>query len=222
MKRKKGVDGGKRSTARIKAAVSITALTAAIAMFVILLQIEKNVLEQYEKKIVYVAAAPIPKGQMITEENFRLYFGEQEQDVRCIPDTALKEPAQAVGLAPLFDVEKGVVLTQGMFRRLEDVLKDMAEPVVAGFRAEDMYQVAGGTLRAGDRVHIYSIQDGQAVLAWENVYVQQVFDAAGGNIPNGDRQMTAQRINVYLDKKDVGPFYKGLAEGSLRVVKICE
>ena len=118
--------------------------------------------------------------------------------------------------------EEGVLLTQGMFRRLEDVLKDMEEPVVAGFRAEDMYQVVGGTLRAGDRVHIYSVQDGDAVLAWEEVYVQQVFDAAGGNIPNGDRTMTAQRINVYLDKKDVGAFYQELAKGGLRVVKIWE
>lgn len=216
------MEGKKRSAARIKAGVSITALAAAVAMFVILLQVEKSVLEQYEKGVVYVAGAPILKGQMITQENFALYFTEQELDVRCIPLTALKRPEQVQGLAAVFDVEEGVLLTQGMFRRLEDVLKDMEEPVVAGFRAEDMYQVVGGTLRAGDRVHIYSVQDGDAVLAWEEVYVQQVFDAAGGNIPNGDRTMTAQRINVYLDKKDVGAFYQELAKGGLRVVKIWE
>ena len=161
------MEGKKRSAARIKAGVSITALAAAVAMFVILLQVEKSVLEQYEKGVVYVAGAPIPKGQMITQENFALYFTEQELDVRCIPLTALKRPEQVQGLAAVFDVEEGVLLTQGMFRRLEDVLKDMEEPVVAGFRAEDMYQVVGGTLRAGDRVHIYSVQDGDAVLAWD-------------------------------------------------------
>ena len=63
------MEGKKRSAARIKAGVSITALAAAVAMFVILLQVEKSVLEQYEKEIVYVAGAPIPKGQMITERS---------------------------------------------------------------------------------------------------------------------------------------------------------
>ena len=123
------MEGKKRSAARIKAGVSITALAAAVAMFVILLQVEKSVLEQYEKGVVYVAGAPIPKGQMITQENFALYFTEQELDVRCIPLTALKRPEQVQGLAAVFDVEEGVLLTQGMFRRLEDVLKDMEEQI---------------------------------------------------------------------------------------------
>lgn len=222
MKRKRGGDRERMSAAKIRIRVGMAALAAAVAVFVILLQIEKSVLGQYEKETVYVAAVPIPKGQMITEENFFEYFALQELDVRCIPETALKQSDQICGLAAVFDVEKGVLLTQGMFEKLEDVLKNMTDPVIAGFRAEDMYQVVGGTLRAGDRVHIYSIQNGEASLAWEDVYVQQVFDASGGNIPSGDRSKTAQRINVYLDKEDVGDFYKSLAEGSLRVVKIYE
>ena len=210
MKKRSKSDGQRLSAAKVRAGVSIAALVAAVAVFVILLQIEKSVLAQYEKGMIYTAAVPIPKGQMITEDNFRQFFEERELDVGCIPDTALREPGQVCGLAAVFDVEKGVLLTQGMFERLEDILKDMAEPVI------------GGTLRAGDRVHIYSIQDGEAVLAWEEVYIQQVFDASGASIPNGDGSMTAQRINIYLDKGDVEAFYKGLADGGLRVVKICE
>jgi hypothetical protein len=57
-------------------------------------------------------------------------------------------------------------------------------------------------------------------LAWEEVYVQQVFDSAGKSIPNGDKTSIAQRINVYLDKADVETFYSGLAMGNLRVVKV--
>ncbi len=222
MKRKKSGDRERLSGAKIRIRIGAAALAAAVAVFVILLQIEKSVLGQYEKEIVYVASAPIPKGQVIAEENFSGYFTQQELDVRCVPETALRRPEQVWGMAAVFDVEKGVLLTRGMFEGMEDVLKGMTDPVIAGFRAEDMYQVVGGTLRAGDRVHIYCIQDGEAVLAWEAVYVQQVFDASGGNIPSGDKSKTAQRINVYLDKEDVGDFYKSLAEGSLRVVKIYE
>lgn len=205
-----------------KAGVSAAALAAATAMFVILLQIEKSVLSEYEKGSIYTASAPIPKGQMITEENLSRYFTLQELDVRCIPDTALREPGQVQGLAAVFDVAPGVLLTEGMFEKQEDILKTMQEPVIAGFRAEDMYQVAGGILRAGDRVHIYSIGEGGEIPAWEEVYIQQVFDASGASIPGGDTSSAAQRINVYLDKADVEAFYQGLAAGSLRVVKICD
>ena len=211
----------KITASKAKVRVSLTALIAAAAVFVIMLQIEKSVLSRYEKGIVYMAAVPIPKGQLITEDNYQQYFAARELDVGCIPDTALKMPDRVYGLVAVFDVELGVLLTTGMFESLEDILKDMEEPVVAGFKAEDMYQVAGGTLRAGDRIHIYSITDEEGILAWEGVYVQQVFDASGKSIPNGDKLTAAQRVNIYLDKRDVETFYKGLADGSLRVVKMC-
>jgi len=208
------------SLSKLKTGVSAAALAAAVAVFIILVQMEKSVLDQYEKGQVYMAAGMIPKGQMITEENYSQYFTVAELDKRLIPASAIAGPEQVKGLAAVFDVEQGVLLTRGMFEELETVLKGMEEPVIAGFKAEDIYQVAGGTLRAGDRIHIYTVREGEAELAWEAVYVQQVFDASGGNISNMDQSTAAQRINVYLDKQDVEAFYAGLAEGSLRAVKV--
>ena len=179
-------------------------------------------MEQYEKGLVYVAACEIPKGMLITEENLGKYFKKAELEKRSIPPTALVEPEQMQGLAAVFDVEEGTILTRGMFMSLAEILHSLEEPVIAGFRADDMYQVAGGVLRAGDRIHIYTIRDNRAELAWEAVYVQQVFDSTGKSISNGDQVSIAQRINVYLDKKDVGAFYSGLAMGNLRVVKVLE
>ena len=66
------------------------------------------------------------------------------------------------------------------------------------------------------------MQNQEAVLAWESVYVQQVFDISGKDIDAADRTTAAQRLNIYLDKKDIEAFYTGLAGGSLRVVKVCE
>ena len=94
---------------------------------------------------------------------------------------------------------------------------------MAGLKAEDLYQMAGGILRAGDRIHIYSVnKENIATLVWKNVYVQQVFDSAGGKISNDDAKTAVQRINVYLDSKEVAKFYSELAAGSLRVVKVCD
>ncbi len=209
------------TASRAVAGVSLAALVAAVAVFVILTQMEKSMLADYEKGTVYMAAAAIPRGQRITEENFAEYFSKGELDVKYIPRTALTVLEQIQDLAAVYDVEPGVVLTEGMFEKVSDVLGHMAEPVIAGFKADDVYQVAGGILRAGDRIHIYSVREGEEVISWEEVYIQQVFDASGETIPNGDRTTAAQRVNVYLDKSDVELFYQGLAQGSLRVVKIC-
>jgi len=211
----------KDSGGKLKAGVSIAALVAAVAMFVILIQMEKSVLADYEKGVIYTAAVPIPRGQMITEENYEKFFIEKQLDKSCIPATAISDPEQIRGLAAVYNIEPEVLLTEGMFQELDDILEGMTEPVIAGFKADDMYQVAGGILRAGDRIHIYSVKEGEAAPTWEMVYVQQVFDASGRSIANEDKTTAAQRVNVYLDKQDIAAFYTGLAEGSLRVVKVC-
>lgn len=207
-------------TERWKTGGMAAALIAAVAVFAVMLQLEKSALTKYEKGTVYVAATEIPKGQLITAENMSLYFQEKSLDKSCIPESALCSPEQVTGLAAVFDIEQDVLLAEGMFETLDDILGGMKEPVVAGFKAEDLYQVAGGVLRAGDRIHIYSVsEEGEAELAWDNIYVQEVFDQTGIRIVNGDMVTAAQRINIYLDKKDVEAFYSELASGTLRVVR---
>ncbi len=218
LKKKLSADG----LAKLKTGGTIAALTAAAAVFVCMVQMEKNILTQYEKGSIYTAETAIPKGQVITQDNYREYFAQKELDRSCIPPTALTAPEQLYGLAAGFDIEPGVLLTRGMFETLEEIKGELEEPVIAGFKAEDIYQVAGGVLRAGDRIHIYYVKEQEAVLAWESVYVQQVFDISGRSIENADKTTVAQRLNIYLDKKDIEAFYSGLAGGSLRAVKVCD
>lgn len=218
----KTTDGRKKDgrRTRIITGGTIAALTASVAVFVCMIQMERNVLEQYEKGVIYTAASSIARGQMITEENYMEYFVEKELDKTCIPSTALKDPGQLQGLAAVFDIEPGVLLTEGMFETLGEIWSGMSEPVIAGFRAEEICQAANGVLRAGDRIHIYFVREQETELAWESVYVQQVFDASGKSIANTDKTTVAQRINVYMDKADVEEFYTRLANGTLRVVKV--
>lgn len=204
-----------------KAGGIIAALVAAVAVFAAMLQLEKNMLTKYERGTVYAAVKTIPRGQLITEENWSLYVKEQELERSCIPESALDGPDRIIGLVPEFDVEPGVLLSQGMFEKVSDVLGELKEPVVAGFKADDLYQVVGGVLRAGDRIHIYRVsEEKETTLIWDNVYVCEVFDQTGASIENGNSAAAAQRINVYLDREDVEEFYSELASGTLRVVKV--
>lgn len=198
----------------------VAALVAAVAVFVIMLQTEQNMLTQYERDSIYVVTKEIPKGTVITGKNYEEYVTRKELDKRVVPATALSSPEQMEGMAAVYEIEQGTLLTRGMFEDWNQMTENMEEPVIAGFKAEDIYQVVGGTLRAGDRIHIYHVDEqGIASLSWSNVYVQQVFDASGHSIEGEDHTSTAQRVNVYLDKEDVEQFYTELASGNLRVVK---
>lgn len=212
----------KYSINKLKTGGVIAALVASVAVFIVMVQMEKSILTGYEKVTVFTAAVPIPQGQLITENNYLQYFKEQQLDKSCIPPTALCMPEQAMGLVAALDIEPGVVLTGGMFRELDLILAQMEKPVVAGFKADDIYQVAGGVLRAGDRVNIYAVREEKTSLVWRDIFVQQVFDASGTAISNSDTVTAAQRVNVYLDEMYVEDFYAELAGGSLRVVKLLE
>lgn len=221
MKREKVFYEKAVKVSRLKTGGMTAALVAAAAVFVILVQMEKSALTQYEKGIIYTAAAEIPKGQVVTEENYFEYVERKELEKSCIPETALSSVEDIRGLSAVFDIDAGVLLTKGMFEPLEEIIHEMQEPVIAGFKADDMYQVAGGVLRAGDRIHIYTVSEsGEASLHWENIFIEGVFDQTGASIANDDRATAVQRINVYLDKEDIDEFYTNLANGSLRVVKV--
>lgn len=221
-KRKKIRIGNEEIDPRLKTGGIIAALLSAVVVFTAMIQVEKAVLTQYEKGLIYIAAADIPKGQVITEKNYITYFEERQLDKTCIPPSAVNSLEQIKNLVAKTDIEQGVLLTQGMFEPLDKVLETMEKPVIVGFKAEDLYQVVSGILRSGDRVNIYSVKEEGVTLVWQNVFVQQVFDASGTVIAEGDMSTAAQRINVYLDQEDVEQFYGELETGSLRVVKNAE
>ena len=200
----------------------IAAFAASLAVFAVMVHIEKSILGGYEKCTIYVAAAEIPKGQSVTQENLPQYFAERQLDKSCIPEAALTSPEQVTQLAAVFDIDSGTLLTRGMFRDVNGIEEAMEQPVIAGFKADDISQAAGGVLRAGDRVDIFAVKEEGASPVWTNVYVQQVFDASGNAIPNSDRSTAAQRVNVLLEKSEVADFYTELACGSLRAVKLLE
>lgn len=176
-----------------------------------------------------MVTSEIPRGEKITGETVDRYVTVAEIDKRMVPETALRDREAVLGRIAVYGIEEGTVLTAGMLREEEEITGQMKEPVIAGFRAEDLYQVVGGVLRAGDRIHIYCVDPGKAEneegnekILWENVWVQQVFDQTGAAISGKDNATPAQRINIYLDKTEVDGFYSALAQGSLRAVKICE
>jgi len=220
MQREKLVHTGKT---KIWIGSVMAALIAAIAVFFLMLQTEKNMLSGYEKKDVYVASQIIPKGTLITRESYEKYFERKELDADMVTSAMVSSGGSIHAMSSVYDIDKGTVITGGMFEKVNEITKEMDNPVIAGCKADDLYQMVGGVLRPGDRIHIYSVkEEGNVELLWSDVYVQQVFNHAGVTIEPGDRETSAQRMNLYMDMQDVGEFYSKLTTGTLRVVKVCE
>ena len=199
-------------------------LLAAVIVFCIMLNVEKNAMTAYEKGKVLVASEDIAKGTVLTAENAGMYFVEKEMDKSLIPQAAIVDAERINQQMTVQKLDKGTVITQAMLQDLDKLMMNMEEPVIAGFKAEDLYQVVSGTLRSGDRIHIYTVDpDTQSTyLVWENIFIREVFDGSGVKIGAGDQVTAAQRINILMEKKNVEQFYSELAAGSLRVVKLME
>lgn len=196
-------------------------LVLAVIVFVVLLDMEKRMLTDYERGYAVTVRKEIPEGELLTLENVTEYLEIREFAADAVPAGALAAPEEAEGLSPMVKLEKGVILTGSMLEERSERLRAMKEPVVAGFRAEEISQAVCGTLRAGDVIHICVVdpEKEEPVAVWEDVPVEQVFDGSGVMIPNGDTASPAQAVNILLEREDLERFYVELAKGSVRVAK---
>lgn len=219
MKKIKGIKLPQKS---ILPGAIFSALIVAVIIFLVMLNTEKNMLLDYEKGMIFTTSKSIPQGEVITEKNYMEYFVEKEIDKTLITDVAITSYEQLIGLFPVRAIDKGTMVSKSMFENVNEITKDMKNPVEVGLKADDLYQVVGGILRTGDKIHIYTVEDSETcevTLVWPDVYVNKVFDTSGLLIGNEDSTTSASRINVLLEKEYVEEFYKELALGSLRVVK---
>jgi len=211
----------KSGKGRLALTAILTSFLAAGGLFLLLMQSEKKMLENYQTRTVYVVKKAIPAGTGIFLEHPEEYLEERELDAELVGQSILTAENRKEELIARFTIREGTILYEEMFETPEEILEAYKEPVIAGFRGEDLYQLVGGILRPGDRIHVYSVEkeSGSAKLLWSDLYVKQVFDNSGKRIDGEDGDASALRINIYLDKGDVEAFYEGLFAGQLRVVK---
>lgn len=204
--------------------VMIAAFVAAAITFFLLLYIEKSVLSEYEKEVVWVARADLQKSLEISAANLPDCFRQEEIEKTKVPAYAVKEINQLEGTMAAILIPEGSVITEPMFREEESSLAFVKQPVIAGCKAEDLYQFVSGTLRKGDRINIYTVNEEmkETYLLWENIVIYQTFDSAGNVISPEDQMTAAARINLLLEEENVEQFYNEMYKGSLRMVKVWE
>lgn len=211
----------KKEKKRLLPGAALAALAAAALIYLIMLNIEKNMMGAYEKGTVYTAKQDMGHGVELDENSIETKLAAVEMPVELIPAAAIRTKEALEGHMTAVRIDKGSVVTEAMLEDVNQLLIEMKEPVTAALRAEDLYQMVNGILRSGDRIHIYTVEEDtkNANLIWENVFVQGAFDNSGNQILDGDEETAAARINIILEKSCIERFYSELAKGSLRVVK---
>ena len=207
---------------RIFPGVIVIAFLASAIIFFLLLNIEKNLLSDYEKVTVWVAAEDLPRSLEIQIQNLNKYFKQVEVDKTRIPEHVVGDINTLAGKSAALMIPAGTILVEPMFTDNEKYIKGLTEPVIVGCKAEDLYQVASGILRKGDMVNIYTVNDelGEAYLLWSDVMIYQTFDNSGNQIAAEDTTTAAARINLLMEEWYTEQFYTELHRGSLRMVKL--
>ena len=68
----------KKRKKNILPGAAFAALIAAIIVYCIMLNVEKNALSAYEKGIVLVTSKDMPRGLVLTEDNIYTYFSNDD------------------------------------------------------------------------------------------------------------------------------------------------
>lgn len=196
-------------------------LVLATIVFAVLMDMERRMLTDHKRAYAVTVKKELPEGELLTGENAGEYLELKEFAADAVPAGAFDTVEGTEGYSLAVGLEKGVILTASMLEARTERLRSMNEPVVAGFRAEEISQAVCGTLRAGDVIHICVVdpEKEEPVAVWEDVLVEQVFDGRGVRIPNGDTSSPAQAVNILLEREELERFYVELAKGSVRVAK---
>ena len=202
----------------------LMAFLASIATFFLLLNMEKNALEAYEKVSVWCTNCELSKGLEVTEGSLSQCLLKVEMDKTKVPADLIENPETLIGKQTVFAIPQGTILTASMFTQEETYRKGLYQPVIAGCKGDDLFQLVSGVLRKGDRVNIYTVNSEieETYMLWENIVVYQVFDAAGNVIAPEDTTTPAARVNLLLEEGCTEQLYNELNAGSLRLVKVWE
>ena len=127
--------------------IILAAFAAAVITYVVLLNVEKNALSAYEKADCWILTETVEKDTELTTDNIDRLFRQTQVDVQHIPQEAVKDPQSLVGSQAAIAIPAGSMATDSMFIQAAVQRAALTKPVIAGCKAEDLYQLVSGTRR---------------------------------------------------------------------------
>ena len=203
----------------------ILCFAAAIAVFAVLLTIQKNALSEYEKAEVLVALKNVPENTEFTETNISEYFSRAEVYAKNVPAAAVVDMNTLVGKYATCNIDAGCMITKSMVTDL--VPESNAGKVLLSIATSSLDQSVAGILRAGDVIDIYIIESYgdntyDAIKLCEDVVIYRSYDSAGTVITKENVGTLAQIFSIPMETDKVDIFYEALLRGTIKIVKELE
>lgn len=219
MKRDNRKSTKKEMGLKIGIMVAVFAFLAAAAVYAVMLKIEKEMLAGEKQISVWVLKEEIERNRIVQDEELKNLVEPVSYPESLVPEKAILDTELIPSGKALCQLGKGTVLCEGMFRDVELEVKHYKDPVIATVEAADLMAAVGGIIRKGDIINLYIFKEGQEIGRYEDVLVEDVFDASGMSIP-GEETQPASRMNVYLERDEVAEFYRIQQEAVVRSAKL--
>lgn len=223
-KKKSSIEKNKDKKPKKKLSIKglVLSLILTIVLFFVLLTVETSILDDYAKEKRVFAKTDIPAGTELTSQNVETYFMEFETDAKLVQEKGVRTKQELAGYVTTRNIEKNeAATTASSFAVSKDSLfLGMDKPVEIGFKADDISQVVGGTLRNGDRIDVNVVnketQINETII--EGAYVSKAFDTSGNYVDKAGVTPTTV-ITVIMDEKNIPEFNEKLGSGLIRVSK---
>ena len=225
-KRKKTHDGGDvKEPKGISAKAVLYGIIVTAVLYVLLIFIERSIVNADDKTQVYVAVKEVPDNLEVTVLNISDYFAIEDRPASVIPDGCITHDTQLVGCITDRTIKKNEIVTVTSLSTVDDRIKGIDNPIEVSINASSLSQFVGGVLRTGDFINIWSVKtdtvNGEKVTETKQIcshaYITRTFGSSGETAAEGDSEMAAMIINIIIPAEQEEEFNTAVSEGTLRV-----
>ena len=213
-----GISSGKKGVAM----KLLGSFLVAVALFGVLVGVEKNLLNDYEKASVVLCKTDVPKGTKITKENVNQYFYDYEVDIALVNDTCIKDKNEVIDTVVENSLSAHEILRKDDCTKEAEIYNKFSNPVEASITATNPGDIVSGTIRRGDYVDIAVVNKDtlEYDLMLKKVYVVDAFTSTGEKVSENAEGTAATMLTVVEEKDNLAKFYSARETGNVIVTKL--
>ena len=216
---KRGKGGESKALSVVKTLV-IPALIAAIVVCAIYVLIEKNTAQEELKTTVVCMKEDVKANTYVKAEEIDKYFTTTSVEMTAVPVTAIKSVGELEkdGFYIKRSMPKAqMVLSDDLAVKDEVMDKYRNGYEITSLKAESFVGGVNGSLRKGDIVDVYAVDQAteMLVLMVENVYIEEVYDSSGNKVIEDSGIGTA--FTVYVTEGEVERINMAICYGGVQM-----
>ena len=220
------------------------AAVIGILLVIALFALEDAILNKEDTVSVYQLTQDVSEGTKITEDNVDSLVHLKDIQVSLVPDGYITDKAEMIDKFTTHDYKAKEIITEsGLEDKLNVYLDSIEDPVEISFSLSDLGSVVSGTLREGDYINMYGLQqtevvqstpDGQVAYyanttselrvnksyTFEHLMITKVFNSSGTEISTEDEVGASTMFIITISEQDAQKFNEMIANCDVRLAKV--